>query len=421
MSPAEPRTAAPRIRPDIRVSAPLLRGHEPVRLLLDPRTGAMMELSPKVHFVLDRLDGVRTLEQVAEDYAARFGARLGEPQWRQLLGLFHGRRLLVGTEPPTTPPDAPPDLPPARGHWTEGRLRLVAGGHARFDLLRHLPSRARHRVIRAAAVLLLGAALGALLAGLAWRLPELAASAGRLGHRPQMLALVAFALWVSMALHEVGHALAARAVGATVGELGVRWRLPMVYLYCEVPDVRFLPRRSQVAVAAAGAVTNLAVLLPVFSGWLLLARHGGSHPTLSATLLAGTAVGLANLLPLPPLDGYRILEALLSTTRLAQETRTYLVRALPGRGRPGKGVGGYPRRAGRLYLGYAALWTAVTTGLLLVAARTVSTLTPPGERTWAATLTALVLGALIAVRVVGVASVAGVVGEARTRRQREGR
>ncbi|WP_052442953.1 M50 family metallopeptidase [Streptacidiphilus neutrinimicus] len=403
MNPTEPRAAAPRTRPDILVSAPLLRGHEPVRLLLDPRTGARMELSPKVHFVLDRLDGVRTLEQIGEDYAARFGARLGEPQWRQLLGLFYGRRLLVGTETqlPASAAAVPAATPPARGHWAEGRLRLVADGDARFDVLRHLPSPARHRVARGAAVLLLGAALCALLAGLAWRLPELTASARALGHRPAMFLLVAVALWFSMALHEVGHALTARAVGATVGELGVRWRLPMVYLYCDVPDARFLSRRRQVAVAAAGALTNLAVLLPAYGGWLLLTRHGGSHPTLSAVLLSGTVVGLANLLPLPPLDGYRILEAVLGTTRLAQETRRFVARSLPGR-RPGTGpgAGGYPRRARRLYLGYAALWTVLTAGLLLAVAWAVFSLTPATERLLTAVLTMLATTALVTLRVV---------------------
>lgn len=399
MNPIEPQGSPPRTRPDILVSAPLLRGHEPVRLLLDPRTGARMELSPKVHFVLDRLDGVRTLEQIGEDYATRFGARLGEPQWRQLLGLFYGRRLLVGTEPPQAPPTAPPATPPARGHWAEGRLRLVEDGHARFDVLRRMPSPARHKVARGTALLVLGAALAALLVGLVRWLPELASSAGELGHRPAMLPVVALALWFSMALHEVGHALTARAVGATVGELGVRWRLPMVYLYCEVPDARFLARRHQVAVAAAGALTNLAVLLPAYGGWLLLTVHGGSHPTLSAVLLAGTVVGLANLLPVPPLDGYRILETLLGTTRLAQETRTFLARALTGRRGNGGGAGGYPPRAKRLYLGYAALWTVVTAGLLLAAAWTVFALTPVGERLLAAALTVLAVTVLVALRV----------------------
>ncbi|WP_052434019.1 M50 family metallopeptidase [Streptacidiphilus melanogenes] len=399
--PSGTRAAAPRTRPDILVSAPLLRGPEPVRLLLDPRTGARMELSPKVHFVLDRLDGVRTLDQIGEDYAARFGARLGEPQWRQLLGLFYGRRLLVGAEPPEAAAGSATPMESARGHWAEGRLRLVTDGHARFDVLRRLPSPARHRVVRGAAVAALGAALGTLLVGLVWRLPELTASAGALVHRPAMLLLVTVALWLSMALHEIGHALTARAVGATVGELGLRWRLPMVYLYCDVPDARFLPRRRQVAVAAAGALTNLVVLLPAYGVWLLLTRHGGSHPTLSAVLLSGTVVGLANLLPLPPLDGYRILEALLGTTRLAQETRAYVARAALRRRRgSGQGTSGYPRRAKRLYLGYAVLWTTVTAGLLLAVAATVSALTASPDRVLTATLTALAVAAPVALRVV---------------------
>jgi putative peptide zinc metalloprotease protein len=375
--------ARPQLRPDILVSRRLVRGTAQIHLLLDPSTGARMEVAAKVHFVLDRLDGVRTLDEIGEDYAAHYGARLGEPQWHQLLGLMYGRRLLVGTAPAPEAGSTPASTARARPGLREGRIALVPDTPGLIERLHRLTGFARHPPVLIALLLLLVAQL----VGTAAQLPALASATVSLRHRPLMLLAVAAAVWGGMALHELAHGLAGRAAGGRVTELGVRWRLPMVYLYCEVEDVRFLAcRRHQVATAAAGALMNLALLLPVSLTLLLLGGSVQGHQVLSALLLTGTAAGLANLLPLPPLDGYRIAEYLLDTVQLAAETRRFAALALAGPVRGGPGAGSYPKRLRRIYGGYAVGWT-VLTGALLTALGLLGGQLAPNGYSWPAGLT----------------------------------
>ncbi|MET8626332.1 peptidase M50 [Kitasatospora sp. NPDC004669] len=356
--------ARPRRRAEILVSGPLQRGPAQVHLVLDPNTGHQLELAPKVHFVLDLLDGRRTLGEIGEAYTARFGTLLGAPQWRQLLGLLYGRRLLDGppAEPAPGPGPQPQPGPGPRPTLLDGRLRLAADTPALVARLHRATGPLRDRRVLAILVVL----IAAMLADLARRLPELASGTAELAHRPLSLTAVLLAVWVSMALHEVAHALAGHAAGGTVTELGVRWRLPMAYLYCVVADVRFLPSRTrQLVTAGAGVLMNLALLLPVDLARLLL----GDHPALDGLLLIGAAAGLVNLLPLPPLDGYRILEYLLGTTHLAAESRRFAMLAAARVVRCGSGVRAYPTRARLVFGGYALGWTLLTGALLLALAQ----------------------------------------------------
>lgn len=78
------------------------------------------------------------------------------------------------------------------------------------------------------------------------------------------------------------------------------------------------PRRDMAMVAAAGPISNLLMAL----GWALCARLGFLLDTETATLplvasgLAGIQINLIfavlNLIPIPPLDGSRIITAMLS-------------------------------------------------------------------------------------------------------------
>jgi putative peptide zinc metalloprotease protein len=387
MTATELLQARPCLRSELRVSRPLLRGPARIRLLLDPATGTQMEIAAKVHFVMDRLDGVRTLDQIGDDYAAHFGTRLGEPQWRQLLGLLYGRRLLADTAPTPAPPALSSQL--SRPTLLEGRTRLLQDTPALIERLHRATRLARSPFFLVPLLLL----LAAMLTGLALQLPALVHDTAELGHRPLALVAVVTAIWVSMALHELGHGLVGRAAGGTVSEIGVRWRLPMVYLYCDVDDVRFLRlRRQQLATAAAGVLVNLVVLLPAYLVLLLLGGGAQAHPGLGALLLLGSAAGLANLLPLPPLDGYRLLEYLLGTAQLSVESARFARLTALRLIRRGPGIAAYPRRSRLVLGGYALVWTVLTSGLLAVTGLALRTLLPGSLAEFAVPLPAVLVG-----------------------------
>ncbi|MEU7728056.1 M50 family metallopeptidase [Streptomyces sp. NPDC040724] len=358
----------PALRPEVLLSAPLLDGPATVHLVKDPVSGASFEIGPKEFFLVSRLDGSRTLAEIGTAYGHAFGRRLGEGNWQQLLALLGTRRLLAGGPPPAAP--APPGEP-LQGTLLRGTLRLVADADATTARLHRALRPLLHPVVLVP--LLLGCL--AMEVVLAASFGELADAFGWLLRHPAALAAVATLMWLSTALHEFAHGVAARHVGGTVGEIGLRWRLPAAIMYCTVDNYRFLERRRhQVAVASAGAFANLLFLLPFFGWWAAL--PGGEDPTrrvLSALLLAGSAQALVNLIPLPPLDGYTMLGHGLRVTRLAPASSGYLRLRMRDRA----AAAAYPRRARRLYLGYGigsavlvlllaagltgAVWYAVTT------------------------------------------------------------
>ncbi|MEU3632834.1 M50 family metallopeptidase [Streptomyces fradiae] len=336
------RAYRPALRPGVRVSPPLLRGPRTVHLVKHPVSGAAFEVGTKEHFVLGLLDGTRDMDDVVSAYAARFRRRLSEEQWTRLLGLLGARGLLAGSPDP-----APPAPPPARtGTFWKGSRRTVADAHATTGRL----YRALRPLLRPWAQIPLVAAVVVMVAALAADPGALLDGTLELLTRPLLLVPFAVFLWCSVCLHELAHGVAARHYGGVVTEIGLRWRFPAMMMYCTVDNYLFLPGlRAKLVVAAAGAYANLLLLLPLALWWALLDPADPVRPPLTGMLFVGIVQALSNLVPLPPLDGYRMLGHTLGAANLAPETRTYL--ALRRRGRDA--VAAYPPRARRLYTGYA--------------------------------------------------------------------
>ncbi|MFY1675706.1 peptidase M50 [Streptomyces sp. WMMC905] len=357
---AEPTTLferRPRLRPEILLSEPLLRGPATVHLIRDPVVGSAFEVGPKEHFLISRLDGERSLGEIGGEYAREFGKRLGEANWNRLLGLLGGRGLLVGS--PRREVVAAPSTPARVGGLYRGSLRLVADADATTERLRRLLSPLLRPV-----VLLPSLALGlALQVALVVGIETVLRDTWWLLRHPVPLMAVFSLLWTSTVAHELAHGIAARRYGAAVSEIGLRWRLPFATMYCRVGDYRFLPRRRhQLTIAAAGALANLLFLLPFGLWWAVLEPADPTRRTLSGLLLLGGVQALVNLVPLPPLDGYTMLAHLLRAADLAADSGRYL--RLRTRDRPA--AARYPRRARTIYTAYG-IGSSVLVCLLVAA------------------------------------------------------
>ncbi|MFE4175821.1 peptidase M50 [Streptomyces sp. NPDC056909] len=358
----------PALRPDVLLSPALLHGPATVHLIKDPEGGAAFEVGVKEYFLISRLDGVRSLGEIGEEYADAFGKRLAEPHWKRLLGLLGTRGLLAGAParpaPATTGPAAAAVTAsgPFNGTLLRGTMRLVADANATTGRLHRL----LRPVLRAPFLLPLTGLLAAMEVLLASALPELAGDTWWLFHQPVALIAVFTLLWLSTALHELAHGVAARHYGGTVSEIGLRWRLPMAVMYCTVDNYRYLRTRwHQFVVAGAGAFANLLFLLPFLAWWAALPAGDPTRRVLSGLLLLGSVQALVNLLPLPPLDGYTMLGHALRVSRLGPESGRYLRLRLGDRA----AAAAYPRRARTLYLGYAA-GSALLVVLILAALAT---------------------------------------------------
>ena len=427
----------PAVRPDVVVGPALLRGPARVHLVKDPVTGARLEVGPKEHFLIVRLDGHRSLEEIGAEYAAAFGARLGEAQWTQMLRVLSVRGLLAAAGPATKPPADPPGGPagppaalpgPAGGPapaaraprpvpaaprpapaatWLSGRTRMVADAAATLDRLHDATAFARRRAV-------LGPLLGlcaALLVAECVRFGRLADATSRLFHQPVALVAVGCVLWLSLALHEIAHGLVARAYGLRVSEIGLQRRAGfMTYLYCEVEDVQFLGRRGpQVAVAMAGVVANLVFLLPFWPVWALLPGSAQAVPFFGGLLLLGTAMGLFNLVPLPPLDGYKALGYCLGILQLASASRDFLrLSGSVALRRPGARAeaAAYTPYQRRIYGGYGALCVLVALAALAAVCLETRAALPAGWDAWTPYLPLTVVASAVPLRMLGMRAAA---------------
>ncbi|MFE0037502.1 peptidase M50 [Streptomyces sp. NPDC059015] len=384
-APPVPARYRPALRPGVLLSEPLLHGPDLVHLIKNTGSGRSFKVGPREHFLISRMDGTRTVEEIGADYAGRFGRRLGDSHWRSLLSLLGTRELLDGRPGPADVPGddpapgtgspaasaagppaaaataatAPVPGPRAPRGLLSGSVRLVADADATAARLHRLT---RH-LLSPAALLPLLALTVHMEATLLLRLGELLDGTAALFTAPALLLAVATLLWLSTALHELAHGVLAHHHGGRVSEIGLRWRLPVVIMYCTVDDFLHLPgRRGRIATAGAGAAVNLLFLLPFFAVWALAPLDHTTRQALGALLLLGSVQAFTMLLPLPPLDGYRIASQLLGATGLAASTAAYLGLVL----RRSPAAARYPRRARRAYAGYAA--TGALTLVLLAAA-----------------------------------------------------
>ncbi|MFJ2624756.1 M50 family metallopeptidase [Streptomyces sp. NPDC087532] len=346
----------PALRPRVLLSDALLDGAATVHLIKDTDSGSSFRVGPKEHFLIARMDGERSLREIGEEYAREYGRRLDGARWQQILRMLGTRGLLAGADArtpagpaapagsaaPATRPAGPAE--PARG-VLRGSVRLVADADATTARLH----RAVGFLLAPGWLVPLLVLVVAMEVVVALHVGELLVDARELFTNPVLLTGAATLLWFSTALHELAHGVVARHHGGTVAEIGLRWRLPVVIMYCTVGNYLYLGSRWQrIHTALAGAVMNLLFLLPFCALWMSAPLDPATHDALGALLLLGSAQAIAMLVPFPPLDGYRIVSQLCGATGLAASTGTYL--RLVARRDPA--AADYPRRARTAYLGY---------------------------------------------------------------------
>lgn len=126
-----------------------------------------------------------------------------------------------------------------------------------------------------------------------------------------------FAVFGCIALHELGHALAARAYGIGTRDI-------TLYPVGGVASLERMPEKPgrEIAIALAGPAVNVVIALALFFGLIgesLLAplaltaiTPGAVETFLTNVMLANAMLAAFNLLPAFPMDGGRVLRALLA-------------------------------------------------------------------------------------------------------------
>jgi hypothetical protein len=361
--------ARPRLRPAVRVGPALSRGPATIHFLADCDTQAYLQVGPREAFLMARLDGTRTLNEIGAEYAMRFGRRLAVTHWQQLMSLLASHELLD--------PGNPARLSQIRekaalARQSAGRspLRWRIAIPRAVDLV---PPVAR----RLGWLLKPPIAVPLALAGLLVCIFSLLNVATLYTVQTQAswpVRLLGFVIaWTTVGFHELGHGMACDRYGGRPTQIGLLWRFPFVAFYCKVDDVVVFGRTShRIATAFAGVYINLVCLVPAGLMWQWGPGSGWLHSLTSVLLLFGAATVAVNLLPVLHLDGYHMLEHATSTHQLQWESARFAGAVL----RHGRaGLSGYPHRVRWIYAGYAVLCAAILgTGLFFLLTLWYSTL-----------------------------------------------
>lgn len=114
--------------------------------------------------------------------------------------------------------------------------------------------------------------------------------------------LMSIGLFTSVILHELGHALAARQYGIDTAHI-------TLYPFGGVAAIERMPEEpdQEIAIALAGPAVNFA--LAAVGGWAWLLTD---HPLALGFVVTNVGMGLFNLVPAFPMDGGRVLRAVLA-------------------------------------------------------------------------------------------------------------
>jgi len=129
---------------------------------------------------------------------------------------------------------------------------------------------------------------------------------GAMGTGLETLAFVV-ALFGSIVLHELGHCQMARRYGIGTSDI-------TLYLFGGVARLQRMPRSAgpELLIALAGPAVNFAIAGVLLATVALGSVVGAASPLLEQVLYTNLALALFNLLPIFPMDGGRVLRALLS-------------------------------------------------------------------------------------------------------------
>jgi putative peptide zinc metalloprotease protein len=147
------------------------------------------------------------------------------------------------------------------------------------------------------------------------------ASAGDLIHARYIPIWIAAIAGVK-ALHELGHALACRHVGARPGQFGVLLLVGAPTLYCDVSDVwRLADKRRRMLVSAAGILVELVVAAGALLVWRYAEPGAASAISLMLVVVCSAGTLAVNANPLLRYDGYYLLSDWLEVPNLAERAR----------------------------------------------------------------------------------------------------
>lgn len=125
---------------------------------------------------------------------------------------------------------------------------------------------------------------------------------------------------ITKCLHELGHAIACRRLGAQVGDCGLFFFLGIPCPYVDVSRVwQFDSKLARASVMLAGIYTELVVAAIATATWWLTPPGPAHLFAMNLILVSGISTVLFNANPLMRMDGYFVLSDLLGSSNLRRQ------------------------------------------------------------------------------------------------------
>jgi putative peptide zinc metalloprotease protein len=277
--------------------------------------GQVIQLPKLLYFVAESADGSRTYEQIAERVTEATGRGVGGDDIRFLVD-EKLRPLGVLAQADGSSPQVQKADPMLALKF---RAALVPEGAVRAITTVFYPFFFPPVVL---------AALAGLIAVDVWLFffHGIAQPARELVYNPLLLLMIFGLIVVGTALHEIGHATAARYGGAKPGVMGAGVYIVWPAFYTDVTDAYRLDRKGRLRTDLGGVYFNVLFALATTGAYFLTSFE----PLLIVVLVQHFQI-LQQLLPLLRLDGYYILSDLTGVPDLFMRLKPTLTSLIPGK------------------------------------------------------------------------------------------
>lgn len=297
-------------------------------ILQDHASGRSHRLTPAAYRLIGLMDGERSVDrlwQLCNEHSCS-DAPTQEDVIR-LLGQLHAADALICDVPPDTRELFRRFQRQQRQTW---RQRLWTPLAIRIPLVD--PDRFLARtafLVRplfgwAGALLWLAVvAVGVVVAGQNWS--ALTENGIDRALAPQNLVLLWFTYPVVKAIHELGHAYAAKVFGAEVHEIGIMFLVFVPVPYVDASATSSFPdKRQRMVVGSIGIAVEMALASVALLVWVYAAAGPVHAIAYNVILIGGVSTVLFNGNPLLRFDGYYVLADAIELPNLGQRANRYL-------------------------------------------------------------------------------------------------
>jgi len=317
----------PRLRGHARIHRHLYRGRI-WYVLQDHSSGRFHRFSPVANLIIGLMDGRRTLKSIWETACTRLGDDAPtQDEVINILATLHRADVLQT--------DAPPDIVELQERTVRQKKQHIKQ-YIQNPLALRIPLLDPEPFVRALApfsriafswfgalvwLVVVGWALA--LAGSHWN--ELTKDVTDQMLSADNLLLMGLVFPVAKVIHEFGHALAVKARGGEVHEMGVMLLVLMPVPYVDASaSLAFRNKVDRVLVGGAGMLSEIFLAAIAMFVWANVEPGLVRAAAYNVIIIAGISTLVFNINPLLRFDGYYILADLIEIPNLGQRANTYL-------------------------------------------------------------------------------------------------